>query len=126
LDENIWIKFEYLLELSQWFYSNEYKLQNSIDLVEWAADIVCNLKIEKSHSASTSVISRLSKQTKKSQGKQITTINEASLRLQAPSMSDIHEVKSENGTEYDVFQSSFISKEIQIGKFLKTENYQKT
>ena len=108
------MKFEYLIELSQWFYTNEYKLQNSIDLVEWAADIVSNIKSEKPLSASTSVISRMSKGTKKSHGKQI-TINESAGRVQLTSTSDIFEVKSENGTEYDVLQSSFICKEKQIG-----------
>lgn len=71
------------------------------------------MKVEKPLSASTSVISRLSKQTKKS-GKQI-TINEPHARLQMASMSEIFDVKSETGTDYDVLQSSFITKDMQIG-----------
>lgn len=39
-EESIWLKFEYILELAQWLYSNEYDLESCIDLVEWAADLV--------------------------------------------------------------------------------------
>ena len=36
-------------------------------------------------------------------------------RLQMASMSEIFDVKSETGTDYDVLQSSFITKDMQIG-----------
>ena len=80
-----------------------------------------NIKVEKQLSASTSVISRLSKQTKKS-GKQL-TINEnhsssEKQRLQMASMSEIFDIKSETGTDYDVLQSSFIGNEKKIGWFI--------
>ncbi len=80
-----------------------------------------NIKVDKQLSASTSVISRLSKQTKKS-GKQL-TINENPIsnekqRLQMASMSEIFDMKSETGTDYDVLQSSFISNDMKLGFFL--------
>jgi len=79
-----------------------------------------NIKVDKQLSASTSVISRLSKQTKKS-GKQL-TINENPIsnekqRLQMASMSEIFDMKSETGTDYDVLQSSFISNDMKLGFF---------
>lgn len=121
----MWQKFEYLLELAQWLYSNEYNLQNCIDLVEWAIDIICNIRLEKPQSSATSAASRASRQTKKSIGKQvsqptaITTINETnSLKTQPNaiiSMSDIIETKSEIGTDIDAIIST--SKEAVIGKY---------
>lgn len=70
-DDSIWLKFEYILELTQWMYSNEYTLENCFDLAEWAVDLVMfNLKQEKTSdlrnsrsllSASTTVSGRQSK-----------------------------------------------------------------
>jgi hypothetical protein len=47
-ESSIWLKFEYIIEFSQWLYSHEYQLSNCIDLCEWAIDIIMfNLKAEK-------------------------------------------------------------------------------
>ena len=37
---------EYLQELAQWLYYHELPLQDSIDLLQWAVDIVLSLRIE--------------------------------------------------------------------------------
>ncbi|CAF0832143.1 unnamed protein product [Brachionus calyciflorus] len=39
-DESIWLKFEYILELAQFMFSNEYNLATCIDLTEWAVDLI--------------------------------------------------------------------------------------
>ena len=37
---------EYLQELAQWLYYHELPLQDSIDLLHWAVDIILSLHIE--------------------------------------------------------------------------------
>lgn len=37
---------DYLLEFGQWLYSNEFPLQDAIDQLEWAVDIMLNMKTE--------------------------------------------------------------------------------
>jgi len=37
---------EYLQELAQWLYYHELPLQDSIDLLQWAVDVVLSLQIE--------------------------------------------------------------------------------
>ena len=41
-----WQKFDYLLEFGQWLYCNEFPLVNAINQVEWAVDILLNMKFE--------------------------------------------------------------------------------
>lgn len=43
---NEWLKVDYLLEFGQWLYSNEFPLQDAIDQLEWAVDIMLNMKTE--------------------------------------------------------------------------------
>ena len=38
---------EYLIELSQWLYCNEFPLQDVLDQLEWATDILLQMKFEK-------------------------------------------------------------------------------
>jgi len=38
---------EYLEELAQWFYYHEMALQDSVDLLHWAVDVVLSLDIER-------------------------------------------------------------------------------
>ena len=72
----MWLKIEYILEFSQWLYSNEYKLSECIDLCEWSIDLlmfkVKTERVARSSSASTTQ-SRSGKQTKRKQPKQPTT-----------------------------------------------------
>ena len=39
---------EYLLEFGQWLYANEFPLQDVLDQVEWAVDILLNMQDEES------------------------------------------------------------------------------
>ena len=41
-----WQKVEYLMEFSEWLYVNEFPLEDCLDQLEWAADILLNMKIE--------------------------------------------------------------------------------
>ena len=43
---NEWQKFDYLLEFAQWLYSNEFPLDDSLAQIDWAIDILLNMKIE--------------------------------------------------------------------------------
>jgi len=44
--ESEWQRVEYLEELAQWLYYHELPLQDSVDLLQWAADVVLSLHIE--------------------------------------------------------------------------------
>lgn len=35
-----------MIEFGQWLYSNEFPLQDAIDQIEWAVDIILNMKTE--------------------------------------------------------------------------------
>ncbi|XP_022091640.1 cilia- and flagella-associated protein 46-like isoform X3 [Acanthaster planci] len=41
-----WQKVEYLMEFAEWLYINEFPLMDCLDQLEWAADILLNMKIE--------------------------------------------------------------------------------
>merc|ERR1712154_412944 len=43
-EENDYQKVEYLLELGQWLYSNHFSLADVQDQLEWAVDILLNIK----------------------------------------------------------------------------------
>nr|CAB3230219.1 tetratricopeptide repeat protein 40 [Phallusia mammillata] len=43
-EETQWQKFEYLIELSTWMYSNEFRNEDSINVIEWACDILTSMK----------------------------------------------------------------------------------
>ncbi|CAC5380788.1 Cilia- and flagella-associated protein 46 [Mytilus coruscus] len=43
---NEWLKVDLLIEFGQWLYSNEFPLQDAIDQIEWAVDIILNMKTE--------------------------------------------------------------------------------
>lgn len=45
-EENLWVKFEYLAELSTWLYCNEYTINDAVNVLEWAADILFSMKFE--------------------------------------------------------------------------------
>lgn len=38
--DNYWNKIDYILELAGWLYSNEYLVDNVIDLIEWTIDLL--------------------------------------------------------------------------------------
>ncbi len=38
--DNYWTKIDYILELASWLFSNEYFLDNVIDLIDWAIDLL--------------------------------------------------------------------------------------
>ncbi|CAF3399137.1 unnamed protein product [Rotaria socialis] len=38
--DNYWTKIDYILELASWLYSNEYLVDNVIDLIEWSIDLL--------------------------------------------------------------------------------------
>eukprot|EP00057_Strongylocentrotus_purpuratus_P019582 XP_011674056.1 PREDICTED: cilia- and flagella-associated protein 46-like [Strongylocentrotus purpuratus] len=40
-----WQKVEYLMEFAEWLYLNEFPLQDCMDQLEWAADILLNMRI---------------------------------------------------------------------------------
>ncbi|XP_033126439.1 cilia- and flagella-associated protein 46-like [Anneissia japonica] len=42
---NDWQKVEYLLKFGEWLYVNEFGIQDCVDQVQWAADILLNMKI---------------------------------------------------------------------------------
>lgn len=111
LNESLWMKFEYLVELSQWLYSNEYKLQNCIDLIEWAIEVVSNVKRDKLVSAQSNT-SKSSKLTKKTSNKQLLTneLNTASV---------ISEIHSDLGTDLDGRHSNLLSKDTFISKSIR-------
>lgn len=41
-----WQKVEYLLEFAEWLYCNELRLDDCRDQLEWAIDILMNIKTE--------------------------------------------------------------------------------
>ncbi|KAK6186277.1 hypothetical protein SNE40_008346 [Patella caerulea] len=41
-----WLKIDYLLEFAQWLYINQFPLVDCVDQVEWAIDILLNMKYE--------------------------------------------------------------------------------
>uniref|UniRef100_H2YF97 Uncharacterized protein n=1 Tax=Ciona savignyi TaxID=51511 RepID=H2YF97_CIOSA len=52
-DDTRWQKFEYLLELATWMYSNEFSISGAFDYkLEWAADILINMKFNAPEQAS--------------------------------------------------------------------------
>jgi hypothetical protein len=71
-EENQWLKFEYLIELAQWLYSNEYEFESCVDLVEWAIDIITNLKTVKPDLVTTSTQMTMSGASKRSKSKNLT------------------------------------------------------
>ncbi len=38
--DNYWTKIDYILELASWLFSNEYFLDNIIDLIDWTIDLL--------------------------------------------------------------------------------------
>ncbi|CAF0762870.1 unnamed protein product [Rotaria sordida] len=38
--DNYWTKIDYILELANWLFSNEYLIDNVIDLIEWSIDLL--------------------------------------------------------------------------------------
>jgi len=44
--ESEWQRVEYLQELVQWLYCHEFPLQDCVDLLHWAVDIVISLNIQ--------------------------------------------------------------------------------
>lgn len=42
---NEWQKFDYLLEFGQWLYCSEFPLEDAMDQIQWAIDILLNFKI---------------------------------------------------------------------------------
>jgi len=44
--ETEWQKVEYLQELAQWLYYHEFPLQDAVDLLQWAVDIILSLQIQ--------------------------------------------------------------------------------
>ncbi|XP_077976409.1 cilia- and flagella-associated protein 46-like [Styela clava] len=45
-DVNLWKKVDYLSELSTWLYCSEYPLDDSVNILEWAVDILFSMKFE--------------------------------------------------------------------------------
>ena len=43
---NEWQKADLLLEFGQWLYYNEFPLQDAVDQIEWAMDIMINMKTD--------------------------------------------------------------------------------
>ena len=87
-DENIWLKFEYILELAQFMYSNEYKLSNCIELMEWAVDLIMfKIKVEKT-SRQASAVSK-----PQSKGRLTTTKTQSAMSIM-PTIQDDVEIKS--------------------------------
>ncbi|XP_071090002.1 cilia- and flagella-associated protein 46-like [Haliotis cracherodii] len=41
---NEWLKVDYLIEFGQWLYVNDFPLQDTIDQIEWAIDILLNIQ----------------------------------------------------------------------------------
>ncbi|XP_077992013.1 cilia- and flagella-associated protein 46-like isoform X2 [Glandiceps talaboti] len=60
-----WQKVDYLLEFSEWLFVNEFPLQDCLDQVEWAMDILLNMKVEVAKSAGSAKRKRSSKKGKK-------------------------------------------------------------
>jgi len=38
--DNYWTKIDYILELASWLFSNEYLVDNIIDLIDWTIDLL--------------------------------------------------------------------------------------
>ena len=47
IKENVWQKFDYLMEFAEWLYINKFSSQDVVDMIEWAADFLTNIKTEK-------------------------------------------------------------------------------
>ncbi|XP_069140158.1 cilia- and flagella-associated protein 46-like isoform X2 [Argopecten irradians] len=43
---NEWQKVDLLLEFGQWLYYNEFPLQDAVDQIEWAVDIILNMRTD--------------------------------------------------------------------------------
>ena len=43
---NEWLKVELLIEFGQWLYSKQFPLQDCIDQIEWAVDIMLNMQAD--------------------------------------------------------------------------------
>ncbi|XP_070541399.1 cilia- and flagella-associated protein 46-like isoform X2 [Ptychodera flava] len=56
-----WQKVDYLLEFSEWLFINEFPLQDCMDQVEWAVDILLNMKFEVAKSAGSARKKRVRK-----------------------------------------------------------------
>jgi len=41
-----WLKVDYILELAEWLYCNEQPLQDAVDLVHWAIEILLNMNFQ--------------------------------------------------------------------------------
>ncbi|XP_063818084.1 cilia- and flagella-associated protein 46 isoform X2 [Pseudophryne corroboree] len=46
--ENDWQKVEYLLELAEWLYCKQFPLDDAINQLDWAVDILLNMKLTNS------------------------------------------------------------------------------
>ena len=44
--ESEWQRVECLQELAQWLYHHELPLQDSVDLLNWAVDIVVSVRVD--------------------------------------------------------------------------------
>ncbi len=98
------MKYEYLLELGQWLYSNEYEFRPSVDLIEWALDIVTNIKTEKPASATTTTQTTVSGSSKRSKNKHLSVNDAQRSKSQQPSQlmsNSENNLKSESDIEFD-------------------------
>ena len=43
---NEWLKVELLIEFGQWLCVKDFPLQDSVDQLEWAIDIMLNMQVE--------------------------------------------------------------------------------
>ncbi|XP_076434592.1 cilia- and flagella-associated protein 46-like isoform X2 [Babylonia areolata] len=64
-------KVEYLMEFGQWLFTNEFPLQDVLDQVEWAVDILLNMQDEESLLKKEGKGSTTSVDSKKGKGKKV-------------------------------------------------------
>ncbi|XP_074153317.1 cilia- and flagella-associated protein 46 [Sminthopsis crassicaudata] len=46
--ENTWKKIDYLIEFSEWLYHNQFPVENVLSHLDWAIDLVLNMKTQNS------------------------------------------------------------------------------
>lgn len=44
--ESDWLKVDYILELAEWLYCNEQPVQDAVDLLHWAIEIILNMHFD--------------------------------------------------------------------------------
>ncbi|XP_041476710.1 cilia- and flagella-associated protein 46-like isoform X5 [Lytechinus variegatus] len=100
-----WQKVEYLMEFAEWLYLNEFPLQDCMDQLEWAADILLNMKI-RTRSAKKSAGSERGKKKKSKRSSKVNTPVIAEIQQPSPAPTDNKTVDTMESGDADGNESS--------------------